>query len=54
MQLFYLVLFLGSLAFNIYALEVVIMDYDDIDRDELLVFDYGPQPEKECFCYDKY
>lgn len=54
MQLFYLVLFLGSLAFNLYALEVVIMDYSDIDYDAITVYEYGPQPEKECFCYDKY
>jgi len=53
MQLFYLVLFLGSLAFNLYALEVVIMDYGDLEPGKIYAYDLRPK-EKECFCYDKY
>jgi hypothetical protein len=53
MQLIYLVLFLGSLAFNLYALETVIMDYSDIDYGAITVYDLTDNPEKECFCFDK-
>ncbi len=53
MYLSYLALFLASLAFNIYALEVVIMDYSKIDYNTSTA--YGPYPytnNETCYCYD--
>lgn len=53
MPITYFILFLMSLAFNLYALEVVIMDYDDLEPGRIYAYDLRPK-EKECFCYDKY
>ena len=54
MQLVYLAIFLASLAFNLFALEVVIMDYSNINYETPTM--YGPYPKneklEECFCYE--
>ena len=54
MQLVYLVLFLCSIILNAYATKVIIMDYSDLEPGRIYAYDIGPEPEKECFCYDKY
>lgn len=45
--------FLFLIALSVYAVEVIIMDYDDINYDEINVYDLNRENQDPCEYYDE-